>query len=513
MAAFADALGLRRRRAPDGSLGIWDGARFVLQTAGGGDAAWGWVCTIYDAVLLFWRYGLLSMLLLQDLVAVSLTPSPCWCYVDVCDCGHGKPYRSLRRARLGCLQDLLELWMHLYDDGRPGYATVESLLRSVELFDPTMWRCDELLLHQGLPVLLIAELVTVRIERHALAMLRRRGCDMAVSWVSGLCSHAAAFALSLPRMPAARIVALPSPRRPGEPEQQGGADGGGRARRWWQAVTRIQYGQSTQLNALACSVALVGTGGELWAVEGGNWKIPAGLVKLSNASLHLSHAVRTIRWLPTEEAYSLTLDSHESYSCNAVVLAAPLEEAALEIVPAVSVPKRSYHHMHVTFVRGFLHPGYFGLKGGAASVPDTVATTETAGTPFQSISNLRKYGEQDFAYKLFSEAELSEDTLDQLFSKRNETVRLDWAAYPEFHAPEQFAPFLLDDKQLYYVNAFENAASAMETAAVAANNVVKLLLSRLLKPVDKQGQAFDNSASGEVVRQKLELQGNLSAEL
>eukprot|EP00850_Spirogloea_muscicola_P025777 SM004252S15741 [mRNA] locus=s4252:14:1175:- [translate_table: standard] len=261
--------------------------------------------------------------------------------------------------------DLLVLWMHLYDDGRPGYATVEGLLRSVELFNPTMWRCDELLLHQGLPVLLIAELVTVRIERHALAVLRCRGCDMAVSWVCGLCLHAAALPCPCPHACCSNSCA-PSPRRPWGPEQQGGADCGGRARRWWQAVTRIQYGQSTQLNALACSVALVGTGGELWAVEGGNWQIPAGLARLSNASLHFSHAVRTIRWLPTKEAYTLTLDSDESYSCDAIILAAPLEEAALEIVPAVSVPKRSYHHMHVTFVRGFLHPGYFGLKGGAA---------------------------------------------------------------------------------------------------------------------------------------------------
>jgi prenylcysteine oxidase / farnesylcysteine lyase len=37
----------------------------------------------------------------------------------------------------------------------------------------------------------------------------------------------------------------------------------------------------------------------------------------------------------------------------------------------------------------------------------------------------------------------------------------------------------LDGKQLYYVNTFESAASAIETGAVAAENVARLIISRL----------------------------------
>ncbi|KAG4392786.1 hypothetical protein AAZX31_04G191900 [Glycine max] len=54
---------------------------------------------------------------------------------------------------------------------------------------------------------------------------------------------------------------------------------------------------------------------------------------------------------------------------------------------------------------------------------------------------------------------------------RKETIRINWAAYPLYHAPEVFAPFILDGRHLYYVNAFENAASTMETSAVAAENI------------------------------------------
>lgn len=63
-------------------------------------------------------------------------------------------------------------------------------------------------------------------------------------------------------------------------------------------------------------------------------------------------------------------------------------------------------------------------------------------------------------------------------SVRKETIKIDWPAYPHYHAPEVFTPFVLDGRHLYYVNAFENAASTMETSAVAAENVARLIVSR-----------------------------------
>lgn len=63
-------------------------------------------------------------------------------------------------------------------------------------------------------------------------------------------------------------------------------------------------------------------------------------------------------------------------------------------------------------------------------------------------------------------------------SVRKETKRIDWGAYPQYKAPEVFAGFVLDERHLYYVNAFENAASTMETSAVAAENIARLILKR-----------------------------------
>ncbi|KAL4561301.1 hypothetical protein LXL04_033465 [Taraxacum kok-saghyz] len=63
---------------------------------------------------------------------------------------------------------------------------------------------------------------------------------------------------------------------------------------------------------------------------------------------------------------------------------------------------------------------------------------------------LKEHNEKDMTYKMFSRQSLTDSLLDQIFS--------------------------ID---LYYVNAFQNAASTMETSAVAAENIARLIVSRL----------------------------------
>lgn len=81
---------------------------------------------------------------------------------------------------------------------------------------------------------------------------------------------------------------------------------------------------------------------------------------------------------------------------------------------------------------------------------------------------------------------------------RKETIRINWAAYPHYEAPEVFAPFILDGKHLYYGNAFESAASTMETSAVAAENIARLILSRFFgKSLVSSSYLKSSSSMGE----------------
>ncbi|KAF5179976.1 Prenylcysteine oxidase [Thalictrum thalictroides] len=240
-------------------------------------------------------------------------------------------------------------------------------------------------------------------------------------------------------------------------------------------ITRVNYGQSVSMSGLAGAVSLAGSGGGLWSVKGGNWQMAAGLINSSDVTLHLNEEIDSISYFG--DHYELNSTKGNSYSCEVTVVATPLDEVNIRFSPPISVPDGNLQHTYTTFVRGLMNPAYFSLNS-LSEIPELVGTVEAPNIPFSCISVLKRYSEQDMTYKVFSRAEMDESLLDQIFSVRKETIRINWGAYPHYKAPEVFAPILLDRSHLYYVNAFENAASTMETSAVAAENVARLILSR-----------------------------------
>ncbi|KAL5753453.1 hypothetical protein ACOSP7_023630 [Xanthoceras sorbifolium] len=257
-------------------------------------------------------------------------------------------------------------------------------------------------------------------------------------------------------------------------------------------ITRVNYGQSISISGLAGAVSLAGSGGGLWAVEGGNWQIAAGLINRSDVELHLPEEIESISYFG--EYYELNSTKGNIYACEVTVIATPLDELDIHFTPPISVPKRKLQHTHATFVRGILNPVYFGMDD-VSKIPDLVGTIEDSDLPFSSISVLRQHSEKDFTYKIFSRKPMTDALLDDIFRVRKETVPINWGAYPHYNAPEVFAPFILDGQHLYYVNAFENAASTMETSAVAAENVARLILSRFFSKASLSSSNLQSSTS------------------
>ncbi|XP_047960485.1 farnesylcysteine lyase [Salvia hispanica] len=262
-------------------------------------------------------------------------------------------------------------------------------------------------------------------------------------------------------------------------------------------ITRINYGQSVNISGLAGGVSLAGSGGGLWAVEGGNWQMAAGLINRSDVELHLNEEIESVYYLG--DAYELNSTKGKSYNCQVTVVATPLDEVNILFNPAISIPPRKLQHTHATFVRGLLNPAYFGLDL-VSDIPELIGTIESGDLPFTCISVLKRH-KKDATYKIFSRQAMVDALLDKLFSVRAETVRINWAAYPHYHAPETYAPFILDGKHLYYVNAFENAASTMETSAVSAENIARLILSRIVEESESTSPSLkifssDSSVSG-----------------
>lgn len=259
-------------------------------------------------------------------------------------------------------------------------------------------------------------------------------------------------------------------------------------------ITRINYGQSVYMSGLGGAVSLAGSGGGLWSIEGGNRQMAVGLIDRSDVALHLNEGIKSVADLG--DHYELNSTKGNNYICEVAVVATPLDEINIQFIPPISIPERKLQHTHATFVRGLLNPVYFGLKA-TAKIPDLVATLEDPELPFTSISVLKKHNEEESTYKIFSRKPMADTLLNSIFSVRKETIRIDWAAYPQYHAPEIFAPFILDGRNLYYVNAFENAASTMETSAVSAENIARLILSRYFGKVSVHSSNLKASSQEE----------------
>ena len=82
-------------------------------------------------------------------------------------------------------------------------------------------------------------------------------------------------------------------------------------------------------------------------------------------------------------------------------------------------------------------------------------------------------GTVDNVWKVFSRKPLTDDEKLKLFSESKQSKEVIWLAYPHYTPPEKFLPFILDDG-VFYVNAIEWAASAMEMSALSGRNAALL---------------------------------------
>jgi prenylcysteine oxidase/farnesylcysteine lyase len=101
-------------------------------------------------------------------------------------------------------------------------------------------------------------------------------------------------------------------------------------------------------------VSLAGSESGLWAVKGGNWQLAAGLLKASNATLHLQEGIDSIT--DAGGYYVLRSNTGNEYNCTVTVVATPLDEMNITFSPPISIPPRKMQHTHATFVRGLLNP-------------------------------------------------------------------------------------------------------------------------------------------------------------
>lgn len=243
------------------------------------------------------------------------------------------------------------------------------------------------------------------------------------------------------------------------------------------AILYVNYGQPLSIHSLVGSVACAGGDSDLWAVKNGNRELPSHLISASGATLQLSKPVTEVILNP-DSTYTLKSSGSVLGSFSHVVLAYPVEGTRSSITftgfPKIpyTASNRRYHRTVATIVAGHVHSKY-------GSITDILTCDKS--NFFTSISLLHPtilvVAEKYPVYKIFSPEPLTKTQLDSIFTEIQHVEVHDWLAYPEYNSiPPSFPPFVLASK-LYYLNAVEWAASAIEMSLISGKNIALMISS------------------------------------
>ncbi|XP_067929623.1 prenylcysteine oxidase 1-like [Watersipora subatra] len=251
------------------------------------------------------------------------------------------------------------------------------------------------------------------------------------------------------------------------------------------AAARNNYAQfPASLHGFVGSVSIAGAEPGLWAVQGGNYQVPQHLLKSSGAQTISSRVtkVSNITSNSSRPLYRLETADGLTAEYDLVVLAFPLVKGAVEVEfegfnTDIKGYEQPFHRVFVYIVDGVPNHKHFGYDSlhDMPSIIFPLSENDFYNTlqeivPVSGDSNPQKL------WKVFANTKLTEQQLDTLFASRKSMEIIDWLAYPEYQPDETFASFVLAPG-LYYVNAIESAASAMEMSAMAAVNVAYLMVN------------------------------------
>lgn len=234
---------------------------------------------------------------------------------------------------------------------------------------------------------------------------------------------------------------------------------------------------------IAGSVSLAGAQPGLWSVKGGNYRVPQELIKQSGASV-INKAVSAVFNLTRNASmplYRVETTDGSSQEYDVVILAFPLVKGQRNIHFSgfdmnFSELERDFHQLSVYVVEGMVNYKYFGY-GSLDEMPSAIYTIGSK-LFYNSLGRIHPVDGSKTSqkvWKVFADDDLSEEQLDTLFSKRESTKLIKWNAYPQYSVDMDLVPFVLAPR-MYYVNAIELAASAMEMSALSGVNVANLVV-------------------------------------
>ncbi|CAO2605729.1 Prenylcysteine oxidase 1 [Lemmus lemmus] len=260
-------------------------------------------------------------------------------------------------------------------------------------------------------------------------------------------------------------------------------------------IMRVNFGQSTDLNAFVGAVSMTAADSNLWAVEGGNKVVCSGLLQASSSNL-ISGSVVSIEEKtrsPTkvyEVVYKTGSETHSGFY-DIVLVATPLNQKMSDITfrnfdPPIEEFNDPYQHLVTTFVKGELNSTLFSSRAKDQFGLSTVLVTDDADMFINSLSIVASVRDKEgpapavdrmHVWKSFSRDILTKEQISKLFLSYDYAARKQWLSYPHYAPPQKCPSIILHDR-LYYLNGIEFAASCMEMSAIAGCNAALLAYHR-----------------------------------
>lgn len=254
-----------------------------------------------------------------------------------------------------------------------------------------------------------------------------------------------------------------------------------------QGISLVNYGQPVRkLHAFVGAVSSAGAdfAGSLWSIAGGNELLTQELAQRSASRILLETEIREIELL-SDGTYAVRDANANEMIYDSVVIAHPLSLTdisfrgfPLESESVISAEKSMgrYHRTVASFVSGTRSANF---TADGDELNDVVVCKD--GFFFQSISRLEPASggsDSNDVYKIFSPKPLVPQQMDALFDTIDEVRVIDWDAYPDYHLlhpDQQHDPQFVLHSGLFYINAIEWAASAMEMSLIGGKNAALLV--------------------------------------
>lgn len=257
------------------------------------------------------------------------------------------------------------------------------------------------------------------------------------------------------------------------------------------AALRTNYGQDNT-HAFVGSVCIAGIQPGLWAIHDGNEKLVNRFAEVAGAIVHLNTKIEQIE--KKEKKFTL-FSGKKRFSHDIIIIATPIEKNSINISNLnINLPEMNMHTTVATFVSGELNKSYWKFVD---EIPDAILAFNSF---YNSIGKQYpvNYNSKDVRmnnisiYKVFSNDELSNQQLKSLFSTIRQKKVVSWKAYPEYSVPQMTTPFNLANN-LYFNNAIENLASAIEMSIISARNTAILAYNNWKGDKSKIDPNLDNT--------------------